>query len=513
MLRARRLRLAGRILRAPQSEFAATVLRARAEGHEMLRRRGGVTMTWWERVVKDVEEMAMEGKELPFWDSEALRTATRPRRPHDAVPLGRLDHGAGRDLAGAHRGARAEGVEGKGGQAEGPAKRGPRPSRPMQPTATMYGDPTGGGIRGSASKKRGRMGETAPARGSRLAGVPMQEDDLYRHVVSRAHSAPPGGPMDRARELPRRGSTAQVEPGSGAPKTWRRGGIANLGNTCFLTAAVVAMYATATIRTIIGNGPETSTSRELADMFQHLESGGTEARPEGLLRTLRGGMFHDGRQHDASEAFNGILEALEEGGVPCGAEVAYGQVIQHTCLTCGHPTQRTQELWGVEIPVGDEFGELGVAIDSQVEYSHEIMRFCGKDRCQGMQARATVRRTSSPGTLVVAVGRTGDGEKNRRRLIVMERTRCLGEVWRVTAMVSHRGEEAERGHFTCDIFGDSYVATVDDTRVAQSRDKDLTLQDRERDSHLIVLVREGEYNPHGAWAGRDTVAGGVPFPI
>ena len=163
--------------------------------------------------------------------------------------------------------------------------------------------------------------------------------------------------------------------------------------------------------------------------------------------------------------------------------------------------------------MGDDFGELGVAIDSQVEYSHEVMRVCGKDQCQGIQARATVRRTSSPGTLVVSIGRTCDGEKNRRRLIVRERTMCLGEAWRVTALVSHRGEEAGRGHFTCDIFGDSYVATVDDTKVAQSRDKDLTLRDRERDSHLIVLVREEEYNPHGAWTGRDTMTGGVPFPM
>jgi len=96
MLRARRLGLAGRILRAPQSEFAAKVLRARAEGHESLRRRGGLPMTWWERVAKDMGEMTMEGKELPFWDSEALRAATRPRRPHDAVPVGRRGHGGGR---------------------------------------------------------------------------------------------------------------------------------------------------------------------------------------------------------------------------------------------------------------------------------------------------------------------------------------------------------------------------------------------------------------------------------
>ena len=243
-----------------------------------------------------------------------------------------------------------------------------------------------------------------------------------------------------------------------APEDVQHGGLVNVGNSCFINAALQALYSVTTWRRMLRQS-QNAVAADLLLLWHRLRASAA-VKPETVLER-----WYHGAQEDSAEFFRVVseqagliagtagLEQYELRCRDCGEACLQGAATFMSDLQMQLPTG-VRDLQGVV----DRYFRAAVAPDG-LEYQGSAWQCpaCQSNRLPWRKLR--VRR--APAVLLAAVKRWRveivDGlfvqHKDTTPLTVPELIDVQGHVYQVVATVHHVGAEAEAGHYYAAVRG------------------------------------------------------------
>lgn len=285
-------------------------------------------------------------------------------------------------------------------------------------------------------------------------------------------------------------------------------GLTNLGNTCYMSAVLQALYATEALRDYVMSNQRSCLMSALGRLFEDMRSAESTVASPSFFRTQfikLQNKFRGYDQQDAQEflryVINGLHDEQNRGNItgrkpfspPTSASEAWSQyktiddsplidilggqlssVI--SCNTCGHRSVTWDPFLDLSLSLPSNCREADVDKCLQDFMDVEQLDISEKYVCEKckVMVRATKRLAieRAPQVLILHLKRfSNDGYKLSRPVMkASPRISVNGKTYALYACVSHHGGSARSGHYTASCKVDGRWWNFNDERVCEKKD-------------------------------------------
>jgi len=243
-------------------------------------------------------------------------------------------------------------------------------------------------------------------------------------------------------------------------------GLANLGNTCFLNAAVQALNAVSPLRQYFSDGKvDGKVTNLLASLTQRMNAAHAPSINSSELSQLLSHLnFADGRQHDSFELTRGLVNAMIEDVPKDAAKNVPKDIFSFEtfgvvrCDVCGNQSATKEECvdLSLEMPVNSP---SVVPLENLMTQYFKPTIFVGENRyhCEKCNGFTTAKRTlhlgSFPRTLIVSLNRFRYSPSGDRKIKLLTQVSIPSALlvssmsYGLEAVVVHSGTSTEAGHY------------------------------------------------------------------
>jgi hypothetical protein len=345
--------------------------------------------------------------------------------------------------------------------------------------------------------------EVTPERVHKLAGLAVAGAVGLALLRSSASVGETGGPVETRRdgfwEAPR------AYLAGGAPRAAFLPGLENLGNTCFMNAAVQCVISVPALRALLEEASCTGLAGDFVALVRELGRAEGTVVPRTFLSAMRAeakrgkcaDLATEGAQSDPNE-FLMLLFAVINNCMPEFGDLRLLRKrlqLQFTCSVCkSAPDPREELIYEHVLPVLGRPATLAECVDAY-NHAHEDeelgeyhCEFCNdKNRTYRVKRKHEVLEW--PDVLVLQLKRyTNQAQKVTTEVEFGEELE-VGGGYRLTGLVAHTGATTKSGHYTavCRARGGWY--TFDDDQVSQF---DGRFEKHYEDVYLLFYEKRGQ---------------------
>lgn len=248
-------------------------------------------------------------------------------------------------------------------------------------------------------------------------------------------------------------------------------GLENLGNTCYINAALQILMNSSPVRSVllraIWNMPKGIPAHDLSTSLVKLardysSNQETALKPTEILEHLiasRPDSFRRGRMGDSHEALSAMIDALSQSQAPLNQVSDMFSVVMHTqksCACCRSDPDppRSERMQELPIPVPSS-GKFQLAEEvAKLIHQEEIITEVQCDRSSTRSDALFIREVVFPSPLLLLVLSRYDIHGNKLNSLVeySKRLNLPETSFDLIGVIHHVGERPGSGHYYSDVF-------------------------------------------------------------